>query len=490
MRQFAAFILTTALVSQCYAAPQWITFNDGKLGVNFGGYHAAVGIGGILGQNGSSSGSGLFAEAGTPYGQAAHAGFGGSMNSDGRPVGGLFAGATAGNKITAQAGIGGAVNGNKVQGNGFASAQAGNQFASSGLGGDASGAGANGFTYSGTNSFLGGAKGKVDTVEVKPLPDQTNVKKVHKEFKFDSANEVNFVPLAADKPSVEEQTPVVVKEVSYLFQPTNYRTGSYFNNYLDSVMNIRFRMPQVEYRLQTQWRRPQLNSIYRSPQTTYVQTPPQVVEKHVYKHTKPRHHLRKIAYVGGDVAVAQPQPAIQKRIDVGVEANAGAAADVGASGNAGQVYTKQVTFQRNPNFFADIFNIPISTLKAVGNFLGNAAGSTNVSVQKSASIHTADDSDLISAKHEVPSSLSTSAAHVSVETPNVSRVIDDILAIPINTLGAVNKFLENNVPAKKSVQVSENGTARVRRGPHGRRRGNKVVIVEQETTKSETAESH
>ncbi|XP_028165214.1 uncharacterized protein LOC114356314 isoform X2 [Ostrinia furnacalis] len=436
MRQFAAFILTTALVSQCYAAPQWITFNDGKLGVNFGGYHAAVGIGGILGQNGSSSGSGLFAEAGTPYGQAAHAGFGGSMNSDGRPVGGLFAGATAGNKITAQAGIGGAVNGNKVQGNGFASAQAGNQFASSGLGGDASGAGANGFTYSGTNSFLGGAKGKVDTVEVKPLPDQTNVKKVHKEFKFDSANEVNFVPLAADKPSVEEQTPVVVKE------------------------------------------------------TTYVQTPPQVVEKHVYKHTKPRHHLRKIAYVGGDVAVAQPQPAIQKRIDVGVEANAGAAADVGASGNAGQVYTKQVTFQRNPNFFADIFNIPISTLKAVGNFLGNAAGSTNVSVQKSASIHTADDSDLISAKHEVPSSLSTSAAHVSVETPNVSRVIDDILAIPINTLGAVNKFLENNVPAKKSVQVSENGTARVRRGPHGRRRGNKVVIVEQETTKSETAESH
>ncbi|XP_063826656.1 uncharacterized protein LOC135076121 [Ostrinia nubilalis] len=436
MRQFAAFILTTALVSQCYAAPQWITFNDGKLGVNFGGYHAAVGIGGILGQNGSSSGSGLFAEAGTPYGQAAHAGFGGSMNSDGRPVGGLFAGATAGNKITAQAGIGGAVNGNKVQGNGFASAQAGNQFASSGLGGDASGAGANGFTFSGTNSFLGGTKGKVDTVEVKPLPDQTNVKKVHKEFKLDSANEVNFVPLAADKPSVEEQTPVVVKE------------------------------------------------------TTYVQTPPQVVEKHVYKHTKPRHHLRKIAYVGGDVAVAQPQPAIQKRIDVGVEANAGAAADVGAGGNAGQVYTKQVTFQRNPNFFADIFNIPISTLKAVGNFLGNAAGSTNVSVQKSASIHTAADSDLISAKHAVPSSLSTSAAHVSVETPNVSRVIDDILAIPINTLGAVNKFLENNVPAKKSVQVSEDGTARVRRGPHGRRRGNKVVIVEQETTKSETAESH
>lgn len=51
-------------------------------------------------------------------------------------LGGLFAGATAGNKISAQAGLGGAVNGDKAQGNGFASAQAGNQFASSGLVGD------------------------------------------------------------------------------------------------------------------------------------------------------------------------------------------------------------------------------------------------------------------------------------------------------------------------------------------------------------------
>lgn len=30
-------------------APQFITFSDGKLGVNFGGYHAGVGLGGLLG---------------------------------------------------------------------------------------------------------------------------------------------------------------------------------------------------------------------------------------------------------------------------------------------------------------------------------------------------------------------------------------------------------------------------------------------------------
>lgn len=34
----------------CPQAPQFITFNDGKLGVNFGGYHAAVGLGGLLGE--------------------------------------------------------------------------------------------------------------------------------------------------------------------------------------------------------------------------------------------------------------------------------------------------------------------------------------------------------------------------------------------------------------------------------------------------------
>lgn len=31
--------------------------------------------------------------------------------------------------------------------------------------------------------------------------------------------------------------------------------------------------------------------------------------------------------------------------------------------------------------------IPISTLKAVGSFLGNTAANTNISVQKSASVH-------------------------------------------------------------------------------------------------------
>lgn len=58
---------------------QLFTFNDGKVGVNFFGYHAEAGLGG--GQN-SRNGllGGLHASAGTPWGQNAAAGLGGNVN--------------------------------------------------------------------------------------------------------------------------------------------------------------------------------------------------------------------------------------------------------------------------------------------------------------------------------------------------------------------------------------------------------------------------
>lgn len=49
---------------------QGITFQDGQLGVNFGGYNAGVGFGP----------GGLSASAGTPNGQRAEAGLGGTVN--------------------------------------------------------------------------------------------------------------------------------------------------------------------------------------------------------------------------------------------------------------------------------------------------------------------------------------------------------------------------------------------------------------------------
>ncbi|KAM3964972.1 LOW QUALITY PROTEIN: uncharacterized protein ACR2FA_000858 [Aphomia sociella] len=372
MKQSTTLILLAVLVSQAYAAPQLITFNDGKLGVNWG-YHAAVGLGGLFGNNGSAGG-GLFAEAGTPYGQAAKAGLGGAVDSKGGSGGSLYAGATAGGNVKAEAGLSGGVDADKRAGIGFASAQSGNNVVMSGLGGDSSANGGSGYTFSGTKTF-GIPSGVISQsdLSVQPIEITKPVhKKVHKEFNFDAANEVNFVPLnveqANTKTNVEVKTDVrpevAVKEVS-------------------------------------------------------VQTPPQVVEKHVvHAHYKPRHHFRKITYVG--------QPAIEKRIDVGVEgaADAGVSADAAVNGGAGTqgVYTKQVTFQRNPNFFADIFNIPISTLKAVGSFLTNTAGSTNISVQKA-------ESDSNSSKHDSDLSSSSPDTAILVQTPNVSQVIDDILAV-------------------------------------------------------------
>lgn len=169
------------------------------------------------------------------------------------------------------------------------------------------------------------------------------------------------------------------------------------------------------------------------PETT------KVVHKEIIRtHHKPRrHHFRKTAflggYIGGQGDIVGPtvyksvEPQIQKRIDVGAESSfdAGAEASVNAGAavggyNAGGVgsshtYTKKITYQKSPTFFADIFNvsfflnlyariyfylylrlsipmvislqIPISTLRAVGNFLGNTAAHTNISVQKSASVH-------------------------------------------------------------------------------------------------------
>nr|XP_032516482.1 uncharacterized protein LOC116769483 [Danaus plexippus plexippus] len=416
-------------------APQFISFKDGKLGVNFGGYHAGVGIGGLLG--GSGGAGGLYAEAGTPSGQAARAGLGGVVSEHGGSSGGLYAGATAGGNIRAQAGLAGGVTAEKSAGGGFASAQAGPNHATSGLGGETTLEGSSGFSFSSNKEIL------------KPVYSNKNFETG---FKFNAVNEVkplSGVDISKEVHLQQNEQPVIVKEV-FVPQKTKY------------------------------------------------------VEKEIiHTHHKPhRHHFRKTAFLGGYIGnqgdVVAPassvihktvEPSIQKRIDVetetAVHSGAGAAIDGSANGGGNIAYRKEVSIQKSPTFFADIFNIPISALKAVGDFLGNTAANTNISVQKSASVQA--ESDEISLKHDPlsspsPSSYESSASHIKVETPSASQIIGDIFAIPINTLGAVNKFLENNVAGRKNVQVNEDGTIerRVRLGPHARRRANKHVVIVQE----------
>ncbi|XP_037948103.1 uncharacterized protein LOC119679685 [Teleopsis dalmanni] len=87
-----------------YAAPQLISFKDGKVGVNFGGYHAEAGLGGIL--TGNPAHGGLSASAGTPWGPQAAAGLQGNLN--GRAAGFGYAGAQANPSVGAGAVLGGA----------------------------------------------------------------------------------------------------------------------------------------------------------------------------------------------------------------------------------------------------------------------------------------------------------------------------------------------------------------------------------------------
>ncbi|XP_037814140.1 putative uncharacterized protein DDB_G0277255, partial [Lucilia sericata] len=94
---------------------QLISFKDGKVGVNFLGYHAEAGLGG--GQNSGGLLGGLHASAGTPWGQNAAAGLGG--NVDGRAAGVLYAGAQA----TPDVGAGAVLGGDTSQG-GFSGSQA------------------------------------------------------------------------------------------------------------------------------------------------------------------------------------------------------------------------------------------------------------------------------------------------------------------------------------------------------------------------------
>ncbi|XP_045532317.1 uncharacterized protein LOC123719986 isoform X1 [Pieris brassicae] len=459
MKSSLTIVFFAAALSLAFAAPQFITFQDGKLGVNFAGYHAGVGVGGLL-ANGTLGG--LYAEAGTPTGQSASAGLGGVVNKYGHATGGLFAGATAGNNIQAAAGLSGGLDSENSAGTGFATAQAGNRITSSGLGGHAGVEGSSGFTYSGkevsvipAHSAEAAFNVNANVNEVQPLPESRV--EIHKTFIKQSA-----------------PPPVIVKEVSNVWSPRHQTPFYRFNDFITGVYNIPLDEELVN----------QHKVIVESPPP-----PPHIVEKHIihthHKHKRP--HVRKTAFVSGyiggggnlqpaETVVYQSEPAIDKRLDVGVQAAAAAGVDANphVGGGIRNVYRKEVSIQRNPSFFSDIFNIPISTLKAVGNFLGNTASNTNISVQKSASVETGTVSEL---KHYPSSSSSSSSSHISVQTPTASKFIDDILSIPISTLGAVNRFLENNV-ARKSVQVSQevvDAPSRIRRVPHGRRRANKVV---------------
>lgn len=103
---------TDDVVQESSGGLPFLQFTNGGVRVNFGGYHAEAGLGGLLG--GSRTGGGLHASAGTPFGAHAGAGLGGLLNGDSASTGGgLHAEAGLGNGgPEARAGLGGALNAN------------------------------------------------------------------------------------------------------------------------------------------------------------------------------------------------------------------------------------------------------------------------------------------------------------------------------------------------------------------------------------------
>lgn len=114
------FVFVLLAVGSITAAPQFVDFSNGGIGVNFGGYTARAGLGGLL--TGNAADGGLSASAGTPFGQRAAAGIGGSVNG-GSTGGGAYAGAQANPAVGASAVLSGSTGLNQ---SGFLGAEAHN----------------------------------------------------------------------------------------------------------------------------------------------------------------------------------------------------------------------------------------------------------------------------------------------------------------------------------------------------------------------------
>ena len=200
----------------------FLQFKNGGIRVNFAGYHAEAGLGGLLG--GPDAKGGLFASAGTPWGPSASAGLGGGLGGqDGTARGGLHARAGLGNGgPEAAAGLGGSLDGSgrsgsRATGRLYAGTNVGRTEASAGLGGTIDDDGVS-ITKSGT--LLGGA-----TEDRKTRADRKGTKKSHiqsiagsgggeKVYLAKSGPEEPSTTLEFKLPGVDAKKDIVTREIN------------------------------------------------------------------------------------------------------------------------------------------------------------------------------------------------------------------------------------------------------------------------------------
>jgi hypothetical protein len=394
-------------VAFCMPKPQFITLRDGKIGVNFGGYHAEAGLGGLL--TGNAAHGGLSASAGTPFGQRAGAGLGGTVDGQGRTVGGLYAGASANSEVGASAALGGNLDG------------------SGGFGGRGSEAHAYGHS--------------TKTVQLSQTPqhhvDQTSVvkeKEIIKEKGFDVRTNVNVqAPVSSVQPPAVlpspsqhvplDDTPLTTyskrihkKKFRQRLRPSHNKAVLVEKRIERPALRASNRFFATQSHNQFQQQVPSANVDYRNfldfgffsnaaaafggrasenpyTHTVYVEkelspnnvifhketfTPPvqpSVIESTHSIDVSEKNSVKQVKHVSSEES-SEEDTGHHVGGGIGVRSSVGAASD-GHSRVDATTYTKTRQWNLGPTFFDDIFNIPISTLGAVNQFLNNKAAAAN-----------------------------------------------------------------------------------------------------------------
>ncbi|XP_050447056.1 PE-PGRS family protein PE_PGRS18 isoform X2 [Cataglyphis hispanica] len=361
----------------------FLQFTNGGIRVNFGGYHAEAGLGGLL----RGTGGGLHASAGTPWGAHAGAGLSGQLNGeDGNLGGGLYARAGLGRgRPEAAAGLGGRLDGrsfNPIAGGLYAGATSGGPgtgvYLGGGLGGaeiDGAAAG-NAAAEANVNSRASGATTREvnataeAATSVTKSKGHTNIQIIRsKEQKEKEVVALEAAALPADEPAdgkVESQNKETRRAIVAAVEPAAAEIGLVGSVNLIGAAPV---VKSVEKSIVASAPVIPVAPVVPVQETVAVNTiavdknPTVVVSKPVYPRWYFRKRFwtapRKVVYAAPAVTVdSQSSPS---DIVGGLYANA-----VGDSGTVavGKVYT-------SGSLFNDIFNIPISTLSAVNQLLNN-----------------------------------------------------------------------------------------------------------------------
>ncbi|XP_029173838.1 glycine-rich protein 1 isoform X2 [Nylanderia fulva] len=359
----------------------FIQFTNGGIRVNFAGYHAEAGLGGLF----RGTGGGLHASAGTPWGAHAGAGLGGTLNGENGLGGGLYARAGLGRgRPEAAAGLGGRVDGrsvNPISGGLYAGATPGGPGTGVFLGGGVAGAETNVRpSASGTTTKETNATADAAASVTKPAKGHTNIQIIRskpKDAQKEKEKAMALEAAAAAEGKAESQNNEIRRAIQVAaVKPLATEVGLVGSVGLVSgapvVKSVEKSIVALAPTAPAAPLVPVQETIPANSVATLDNNPSVVITKPVY----PRWYLRKRFRTGPRNKVVYVPPTAtadsqDSPSDVVGELFVNSVGDsegaIVKSGTAGKVYV-------GGSLFDDIFNIPISTLSAVNQLLRNNAG--------------------------------------------------------------------------------------------------------------------